>query len=167
MRSVCEDQLRQNRIEHVAAVRAKHGSECDVKHKDAEGNEHNICSGGVAYDGAGETRAYNHRITGSQHVTVLYSVDTGKPLMVWHDQLSCGHCSRIITQLVVQQRKRPDEITEEDLKHEGKPCYRNTKHGPACAEEFAMEKIARALLIDPETGKLLPERSTFHPRPRP
>ena len=74
--------------------------------------------------------------------------------MVWHDQLSCVYCQRTMTQLIHEGKKRPDEITEDELKHPGKPCYRNTKHGPAVAVEYAMEKMGKFLLIDPETGKL-------------
>ena len=40
------------------------------------------------------------------------------------------------------------------MSHLGKPCDRNTKHGPAVAEEYAMEKITRHLLIDLNIGKI-------------
>ncbi|KAL7545351.1 hypothetical protein ACHAWF_015517 [Thalassiosira exigua] len=149
---VCKSELKKNRIEHNAVIRSKYGSKYDIKFVDSDGVQHTICSRPVASDGAGETRAYNHRITGRQHVTVLYSVETGKPLMVWHDQVSCVHCQRKLTELI-DGGKKHDEITEEDFSHPGKPCYRNTKHGPAVAEEYAMEKMARYLLVDPETGK--------------
>ena len=62
---------------------------------------------------------------------------------------------------IIQGGKRADEITEEDLTHPGKPCHRNTKHGPAVAEEYAMEKMAKYLLIDPETGKLRPDNEAI------
>ena len=62
---------------------------------------------------------------------------------------------------VIHGGKRADEITEEDLTHPGKPCHRNTKHGPAVAEEYAMEKMARYLLIDPKTGKLCPDNEAI------
>ena len=43
------------------------------------------------------------------------------------------------------------------MSHLGKPCDRNTKHGPAVAEEYAMEKIAQHLLIDLNIGKIRPD----------
>ncbi|KAL7531549.1 hypothetical protein ACHAWF_003816 [Thalassiosira exigua] len=153
---VCEDQLRLNRIKHNSAIRTKYGSKYDVKFTDEDGKEHILCSGPVAADGAGEVRAYNHRITGSQHCTVLYSVETGKPLLVWRDQVSCVNCQRTLTEIVYGGKKHY-EITEDDLKHPGKPCYRNSKQGPAVAEEYAMEKMAKYLLVDPESGKFRPD----------
>lgn len=149
---VTEDVLRENRKEHVKILKEL-DPENTITHTDAEGNTHNICYGTVCADGAGDKRAYNHIITGSQHLTVVFSAVTNKVLAVKHDQVSCGKCSRKMTQLLVNENKRMEDITEDDLKHEGE-CHINTKHGPAVAEEYALESIAEYLLIDPETKKL-------------
>ena len=147
--------LRNNRIEHVTLCREMN-PERTVKHIDADGKEHNLFFGGVCADGAGDKRAYNHIITGSQHCTVVFSLVTEKVIAVKHDQVSCDKCTLLLTQLLAEGKKRSEDITEDDLKHDGK-CYINSKHGPAVAEEFALEKIAEDLLIDPVTGKLRPD----------
>ena len=74
-------------------------------------------------------------------------------MAIKHDQISCVHCSRTLTKLL-GGGKQAHEITEEDLKHPGIECCRNTKYGPAVAEEYALEYLAKHLLVDPETGKL-------------
>mmetsp|Transcript_1674 Transcript_1674/g.2723 ORF Transcript_1674/g.2723 Transcript_1674/m.2723 type:complete len:294 (-) Transcript_1674:121-1002(-) len=127
-----------------------------IKHKDKDGKEHNICYGPVSADGAGEKRAYNHIITGSQHCTVVFSLVTSKVIAVKHDQISCAKCAQRLTHLVAVDKKRAEDIKEEDLKHDGQ-CYINSKHGPAVAEEYALESIAEYLLIDPVTKKLRPD----------
>ena len=66
------------------------------------------------------------------------------------------HCTRALTR-ILNSGKRANEITESDLCHPGKPCYRNTKHGPAVAEEYAMEDLGEFLVVDHTTGKLRPD----------
>eukprot|EP00985_Skeletonema_marinoi_P018417 scaffold10289_cov75-Skeletonema_marinoi.AAC.1 len=155
VRKVAEEVLLENRKEHVAMVKEKFGNKQTIQHKDKDGKIHNICHGAVCADGAGDKRAYNHIITGSQHSTVVFSMLTGRVIAVRHDQVSCGLCDRRMTTLL-QENKRADEITTEDLKHNG-TCARNSKYSPAVAEEYALERIAEYLLIDPETGKLRPD----------
>lgn len=149
---VAEEILRENRREHVREV-LKLNPDHTTKHKDADGKIHNICRGGVAADGADDKRAYNHIITGSQHCTVVFSIITGKVLAIKHDQVSCGRCSRRLNKLLLEENKSLEDITEDDLKHDGE-CSINSKHGPAVAEEHALEWLAEYLLIDPVTKKL-------------
>ena len=124
VRNVSKQHLRKNRIDHNRAIRSKYGTKCDVKHIDSEGNVHVLCAHALASDGGGETRAHNHRITGHQHCTVIFSCLTGKPLAIKHDQISCVNCSRALTKLI-DGGKRAKDITEDDLKHPGLECYRN------------------------------------------
>ncbi|KAL7545104.1 hypothetical protein ACHAWF_008471 [Thalassiosira exigua] len=152
---VANEQLRKNRLAHNAVIKERHGSDVNVVFKDSDGIEHILCCGPVSSDGGGETRAYNHHITGHQHVTVIYSCLIDAPLGMRHHQLSCYPCARTLTQLIASG-KRAKDITEDDLRHEGQ-CNRNTKHSPAVAEEYAMEDLAEYLLIDPETGKMRPD----------
>ena len=149
---VAEEILRENRREHVREV-LKLNPNHTIMHIDADGKIHKICRGGAAGDGAGDKRAYNHIITGSQHCTVVFSIITGKVLAIKHDQLSCGRCSRRLNKLLLEENKSLEDITEDDLKHDGE-CSINSKHGPAVAEEHALEWIAEYLLIDPLTKKL-------------
>ncbi|KAL7535210.1 hypothetical protein ACHAXR_006342 [Thalassiosira sp. AJA248-18] len=156
------EQLRKNRIEHNNLIRANRGTKYDVEFVDSEGQTHIICCGQVASDGGGETRVYQHRITGHQHCTVIFSGVTGKQLAIKHDQLSCVHCTRKLTETeVINSGKRAHEITEDDLKHPGKTCFRNTKYSPASAEEHAMEDLAEYLLIDPKTKKFRPDNEAI------
>ena len=116
MKNVSLEQLRENQIEHVKLIRETNGTKYDVEFIHSDGQRHVICCGQVASDGGGETRAYQHRITGHQHCTVIFSGVTGKPLAIKHDQLSCVHCTLTLTK-VINDGKRAHEITEEDLKH--------------------------------------------------
>ena len=128
---------------------------------DSDGNKHSFCVGPVAGDGNGEKRAYGHIniITGDQHATVIVSLVTGHPLYVWHDQISCIHCQRQLTKILNDPSvaKRAQDLNFEDLSHPGKPCQRNSAHGPAGAEEYALANLAKYLLVDPNTGKFRPD----------
>jgi hypothetical protein len=148
---VSEEVLQENRLEHVREMKKLYPEQIIV-HKDADGVTHNITYGGACGDGAGDKRAYKHIITGSQHCTVIFSALTGKVLAIKHDQISCAKCDRKLTQLYKQNGKF-DDITAEQLQHDGE-CSRNSKHGPAVAEEYAMEYLAEYLLKDPVTNKL-------------
>jgi hypothetical protein len=110
-RKVCEEVLQKNRIEHVAAIKNKYGDKHIIKHTDKEGKVHNICYGTVSADGAGDKRAYNHIITGSQHSTVVFSMLTDRVIAVKHDQVSCGLCDKRMTKLL-KENKRADEIAD-------------------------------------------------------
>jgi len=145
VKTVAEEVIRANRREHVAMAKKLYGKDNEIQHKDADGKVHNITRGAACADGAGDKRAYNHRITGSMHSTVVFSMLTGKVIAVRHDQVSCGLCDRQLTKLL-NLNKRADEITDEDLKHDGE-CSRNSKHDPAVAEEYACELIARETLL--------------------
>jgi len=156
---VSEEQLKKNRKKHNAEARKLATYKGDHKFKDASGVEHSFCTAQVAVDGNGEKRAYGHIITGEQHCTVVVSLVTGDPLYVWHDQISCVHCQRKLTELLnkISNQKRATDITSQDLEHPGKPCFKNSKHGPASAEEWAVKSLAEFLLIDPDTGKFRPD----------
>ncbi|EJK74880.1 hypothetical protein THAOC_03416 [Thalassiosira oceanica] len=138
VKEVAEEQLKQNRIDHNNAVRALHGTTRDVYFTDTWGITHTFTAGPLSSDGAGETRAYQHRITGKQHCTVVFSVLIDKPLAIKHHQIST------------------QDITAEDLEHPG-VCSRNTTLSPAQAEEPALEELGEYLLIDPATGKFRPD----------
>ena len=97
---VSEEQLKQNRKDHVKAVREIDDYEGDHVFTDASGKRHSICIGPISIDGNGEKRAYNHIITGEQHATVAISLVTGEPLYIWHDQISCIYCQRKWTELL-------------------------------------------------------------------
>ena len=140
-------------------ARALEGYVGDHVFTDASGRVRKICVSAIAVDGNGEKRAYNHIVTGDQHCTVIVSLVTGEPLYVWHDQISCIHCQRKLTEVLngLSQEKRAQDLDMSDLSHPGKKCYRTSKHGPASAEEYAVENLAQFLLIDPETGNFRPD----------
>ena len=120
VRAVACKQLRDNRIEHNALIKQTFGTQSILRFVDDLGIEHNFCHSPVLSDDGGETRVYNHRITGHQHCMVVYSCVTGKPLAIKHDQLLCVHCTQKLTDLICLG-KRAKDITEDDLKHPGKP----------------------------------------------
>lgn len=155
VREAAEIQLRKNRIEPNKAILDTYGASRIVEFSDSSGKTHRYMSGPISADGAGETRAYNHRITGKQHCTVIMSGLTKKPLAIKHHQKSCCRCNRRISELILEGKKGQD-ITAADLEHDGE-CYRNTSLSPTQAEEPAMEELGEYLLIDPETGLFRPD----------
>ena len=62
-----------------------------------DGNKNYHVGSPMCRDNAGSTRAFNHRITGDGHATVIVSTLTNKPLKVWHDQASCVHCQNMMS----------------------------------------------------------------------
>ena len=79
---------------------------------------------------------------------------TGKPLLVRCDQISCCKCSRLLTKLLAESGKKKAvdlSLATFNLEHDP-PCYRNSKRGPATAEERAYHDCAESLVIDPLTN---------------
>jgi hypothetical protein len=95
-----EETLRHNRKEHVAACRSSEQYSGDLVYMDSDGKGHSIARGAVASDGGGETRAYGHHITGSQHCLILFSLVTNEPIYVQNDQISCKQCSLAFTRSI-------------------------------------------------------------------
>jgi hypothetical protein len=73
------------------------GYKGDIKWTDNNGLKHSVTRGASAMNGGGEQRAYNHHILGTQHVLIVFSLVTGKPLYVKHNQISCKKCSLALT----------------------------------------------------------------------
>ncbi|KAL7536484.1 hypothetical protein ACHAXR_007193 [Thalassiosira sp. AJA248-18] len=131
IKDVSEEELKQNRKKHVAEVRKMATYQGDHIFKDSSGKEHSISVGPVSVDGNGEKRAYGHIVT-------------------WRTTCYCHYQFE-------SNKKRATDITAQDLDHPGKKCYVNSKHNPASAEEWALESLAKFLLIDPDTGELRPD----------
>ena len=74
--------------EHNAAARRQPTYRGDIVWTDEDGIEHHTAQGAGSFDGAGLTRAYQHKIKGSQAALIVFSLITGKPLIVLHDQVS-------------------------------------------------------------------------------
>ena len=100
-----------------------------IEFQDEDGIEQSFCCGILSFDGVGETCTYNHVITGGQHVVTVFSLVTRQLIYVKHDQVTCIYCQHQMTKLFAQ--KGLVEITAEVIKHPGKVCYQNSKHGPA------------------------------------
>jgi hypothetical protein len=81
---------------------------------------HSILRGPICGDGAGEKHAYGHRIAGNQHVTILFSLITGDPLIIRHDQISSVHCQRKLTKLMEENDERFFDYNKVDLSHDGR-----------------------------------------------
>ena len=154
--NVSEEQFRNNRKKHIAAVRKQTNYKGDFKFTDQFGKDHSIAIGPAAVDGNGDKRAYSHIITGEQHIRAIISLVIDKILAIWHDQISCVHCQHKLTELLnmPSNRRRATDISAKDLTHPGKKCYRNSNNSPGTAEEWTCESLAEYLLIDPDTGKL-------------
>ena len=56
---------------------------------DKDGTQHSTSVGPSSIDGAGLTRAYNHRIRGLKSAFLMISLLTNKPIYLIHTQLYC------------------------------------------------------------------------------
>jgi len=70
-------ELKKNRIEHSSKVRSMKDCRGDILFEKNQ-TKHSYSCGGVAIDGAGATRARNHRVRGDQHCLVVFSIATTK-----------------------------------------------------------------------------------------
>ena len=118
------DTLSCNRREHVLAARSSDNYPGDVT-ATIQGKKVKVARGAAATDGAGNTRAYNHLIRGSQHSLVVISLITQKPLVVISHQISCWRCSNAMTKLMKEKNKRMCALDISDVKLDRK-CCRNT-----------------------------------------
>ena len=98
------DQLCQNRKNHVSACRASSGYAGDLTIS-LKGKDFNVARGAAVTDGAGNTRAYNHLICGSQHCLVVFSLITKQPLTVIGHQISCWKCANAMTKYIQETGK--------------------------------------------------------------
>jgi hypothetical protein len=153
IKEVGKECLVENRKEHVQLARAQDGYKGDIKWKGPNGEEWSTARGPVDTDGAGDKRSYNNRHTGSQHCSIMNSGLSKKPIALAHTQISCVMCNRAITKALAEGK----EVTDAALTHAG-PCYRNSCHGPAVAEEFSAPVLARDLLLD-ENGNYVGDDS--------
>ena len=89
-------QLLLNRKEHVAKARVKPDYKGDIIFV-KDNIVHSYCRATLPMDGAGNTRAYSHRIRGSQHSLIVYSVLIMKLIFLINQQTSCQRCARQLT----------------------------------------------------------------------
>ena len=148
---IAKDLLAQNRREHVTACRASPNYAGDMVFMGPGDVERSVAVGAICSDGGGTKRAYLHRITGDQHILIICSGVTKKPIYVKLDQVGCPRCSRAVTKRLLQLGVGAQHVdySQLSLQHDG-PCYRNSKHGPAVAEEHALEEAAEILLSLPD-----------------
>lgn len=148
---IAKDLLADNRREHVQACRTAPNYGGDLVFKGPDDIERSVAVGAICSDGGGTKRAYLHRITGDQHILIICSGVTQKPVYVKLDQVGCPGCSRAVTKslLLLGVGAQHVDYSQLSLEHEG-TCYRNSKHGPAVAEEHAMEEAAEVLLSLPD-----------------
>ena len=78
---LAETRLKENMREHVLATRNSPNYVGDIIWEDEQGNIHHTAQGHGSFDGAGLTRAYQHRIKGSRSAFIVYSLLTKKPIM--------------------------------------------------------------------------------------
>ena len=78
---VSREQLKQNRQEHVSYICNTSDYIGDVK-ATIDNVTCMVSCGKIAMDGAGNARAYNHLIRGSQHCLILYSLAIMKSIIV-------------------------------------------------------------------------------------
>jgi hypothetical protein len=95
-------------------------------------------------------------------VLIVFSLVTGKPLYVKHNQISCKKCSLALTKEWVKNGclKSAEAISTLPIEHEGK-CHQNSKHSPAVAEEFACEHAGHFLLCGGTDGVLPDDEAIF------
>jgi hypothetical protein len=114
----------------------------------------------ITGDDVGLTRAYNHRITGSQYCLVIRPLVTEDVLGIWHDQNSCQKCLCALSRSSIDMIEIGNGFDAALLssKHDG-VCYNKSKNSPTTAEEYVYEKAAFDFIIDEKTGK--PHRDDF------
>ena len=83
-----KNELKINRIEHSSKVRSMKDYRGDLVFEKNQ-IKYSYSCGGIAIDGAGATRVYNHRVRGNQHCLIVFSIVTKKPLLVISHQISC------------------------------------------------------------------------------
>lgn len=83
-----EKRMTENMREHNSAARAVPNYIGDILFTDSDGRSHSVAQGPGSIDGAGLTRAYQHRIKGTQAALIVFSSLTHKPLMFVHTQVS-------------------------------------------------------------------------------
>ena len=154
-----KDQIRKNRVQLVKLVREDPNYTGDIKFL-RNGKQHSFCRATIALDGAGNIRAYNHRIRGSQHCLIIYSLLIMKPIMVIQHQTSCYRCSRALTKMMEEQKVPMNKVQFTQIQHEGR-CYKNTSIGPASAEEIACVQAATELLEDEDCNFLSNSEAIF------
>lgn len=82
-----EARLVGNLREHTIAARGVPNYQGDIVWSDDSGAIHNTARGPGSFDGAGLTRAYGHKIKGSRACMIVFSLLTGKPIMVAYDSV--------------------------------------------------------------------------------
>ena len=87
IKETIKGRLEENRREHNALIRAEPDYKGDLE-SEKDGEKRSTCGGGVSMDGAGCTRAYNHKIKGKQSLFIVNSQKTNKPLCMIHSQVS-------------------------------------------------------------------------------
>jgi hypothetical protein len=92
-----EGKLNENQKEHIKACQETVGYKGNIKWTNNISLKHSFALSASAADGGGEHCAYNHHILGTQHVLIVFSLVTGKPLYMKHDQISCKKCSLALT----------------------------------------------------------------------
>ena len=80
IKAAFEDCKSENRKKAVEATRASDQYVGDLEFVDENGDSHSVACCQIAIDGAGATRAYQHRITGKQAALVANDMATGLPV---------------------------------------------------------------------------------------
>ena len=139
IKSCFEFIIHQNRKEHVSACRNVSEYEGDIIWVDGNGTQQSTSVGKESIDGAGLTRAYNHRIRGVKSAFLMVSLLINKPIYLIHTQVSCHQCTTRVNKGIevfgVDTDINNDVIIKEFLKHGG-VCHQNTKYSPAVDEEY-------------------------------
>jgi hypothetical protein len=150
----CDDQLRKSRIKHNKAAREHpdyNREEDEIWIKDPDtGDKIYITATTAGIDGYGFTRAYAHNYNGTQSAIDIVSLHTGDVLYIKVDRTACMKCTKAMHEAIRAGKDFRNYLGQ----HEGE-CNRNSKYGPAVAEEFALEKAGYDLLFDKD-GNLLP-----------
>ncbi|KAL3802218.1 hypothetical protein HJC23_001762 [Cyclotella cryptica] len=150
--TVYKSRMIENRKEHVAKTRQRMNYAGDIVWE-KDGEVHSTSNGVISADGAGCTRAFNHRIKGRQSVLIVNSHETKKPIGMVHSQISCAKCTHALNTRIREHEEATgttitvDQYSNFSMAREGL-CYRNSKHNPASAEEYQANEVARDLLVD-------------------
>lgn len=146
--------LRQNRIKRNLACQNRPDYDPqtdDIVIKDpVTGEVHRLTRSKASLDGGAPTRSYNNLYTDTQSaVSVISGELDNLPLYFVIDRTACMLCTRAM-HAALRSGQNGKAVSD-----------RNSKYGPAVAEEFALEKAGYNLLFE-EIGKLRPaEEAVF------
>lgn len=84
--------MEENRFDHNIAARATSDYLGDIELTDELGKVHHTAQSSGGLDGTGATRSYDHKNKGTRSCLVVFSLHTGRPMMVVYYSVRLQYC---------------------------------------------------------------------------